>query len=33
MREGIAFHIEGLRADGAEPPEPCAYATYCDITA
>ncbi len=33
MREAIAFHLEGLRADGAELPEPHAYATYCDIAA
>jgi predicted RNase H-like HicB family nuclease len=33
MREAIAFHLEGLRADGAELPEPCAYVTYCDIAA
>ena len=33
MREAIAFHFEGLRTDGAEVPEPHAYATYCDIAA
>ncbi len=33
MREAIAFHLEGLRADGIELPEPHAYATYCDIAA
>lgn len=33
MREAIAFHLEGLRADGAEFPEPNTYATYCDIAA
>ena len=33
MREAIAFHLEGLRADGVELPEPHAYATYCDIAA
>lgn len=33
MRDAIAFHLEGLRADGTELPEPHAYATYCDIAA
>jgi predicted RNase H-like HicB family nuclease len=33
MREAIAFHLEGLRADGTGLPEPQAYATYCDIAA
>jgi predicted RNase H-like HicB family nuclease len=33
MREAIAFHLEGLRADGTGLPEPHAYATYCDIAA
>ncbi len=33
MREAIAFHLEGLRADDIELPEPHAYATYCDIAA
>lgn len=33
MREAIAFHLEGLRADGAALPEPQAYATYCDVAA
>jgi predicted RNase H-like HicB family nuclease len=33
MREAIAFHLDGLRADGAGLPKPHAYATYCDIAA
>jgi predicted RNase H-like HicB family nuclease len=33
MREAIAFHLEGLRADGVGLPGPHAYATYCDIAA
>lgn len=33
IREAIAFHLEGLRADGTGLPEPHAYATYCDIAA
>jgi predicted RNase H-like HicB family nuclease len=33
MREAIAFHLEGLRADGTGLSEPHAYATYCDIAA
>jgi hypothetical protein len=33
MRETIAFHLDGLRTDGVELPEPHAYAAYCDIAA
>jgi predicted RNase H-like HicB family nuclease len=29
----IAFHIEGLRAEGLEPPEPHAFSTYVDVPA
>lgn len=33
MRDAIAFHLDGLRADGTELPEPHAYATYGDMAA
>lgn len=33
MREAIAFHLDGLRADGFGLPEPHTYATYCEIAA
>ena len=31
IREAIAFHIEGLRKDGEEIPEPCTEATYVEV--
>ena len=33
MREAISFHLEGLRADGYEVPEPTSYATYVEVAA
>jgi predicted RNase H-like HicB family nuclease len=33
MREAIAFHLEGLRADGMTVPEPHAYATMVEVAA
>lgn len=33
MRDAIAFHLEGLRADGHEVPEPTSYATYVEVAA
>jgi predicted RNase H-like HicB family nuclease len=33
MREAIAFHLEGLREDGAPIPKPSASAAYVDIAA
>ena len=33
MREAIALHLEGLRADGFEVPEPHTYATYVEVAA
>jgi predicted RNase H-like HicB family nuclease/predicted RNA binding protein YcfA (HicA-like mRNA interferase family) len=33
MREAIELHVEGLRADGVEPPEPHSYATVVDFAA
>lgn len=31
MREAIRFHLEGLREDGYEVPEPHSYATYVEV--
>ena len=31
MREGIAFHIEGLREDGLPIPEPTTVVTYAEV--
>lgn len=33
MREAIEFHLEGLRAEGQQPPEPHAYATVVEVAA
>ncbi|MDZ7632572.1 MAG: type II toxin-antitoxin system HicB family antitoxin [Gemmatimonadaceae bacterium] len=33
MRDAIAFHVEGLRADGEQLPEPHAYATIVEVAA
>jgi predicted RNase H-like HicB family nuclease len=33
MQEAIEFHIDGLREDGYEVPEPHAYSTYVDVPA
>lgn len=33
MREAIAFHLEGLRAEGYPVPEPRSYATYVEVAA
>ena len=33
MREAIEFHVEGLRADGQQPPEPHTYATIVEVAA
>jgi len=30
MREAIAFHIEGMRAEGLATPSPHTYAAYVD---
>jgi len=32
MREAIAFHLDGLREDKHEIPEPRSYAAYAEIT-
>ncbi len=33
MRDAIAFHLEGLRAEGYPVPEPTSYATYVEVAA
>ena len=33
IREAIAFHLEGLRADGAQVPAPSSRVDYVDIAA
>ncbi len=33
MREAIALHLEGLKAEGYDAPEPYAYATYVEVVA
>ena len=33
MRKAISFHLEGLREDGAEIPEPHAYSVYVEVPA
>ncbi len=31
MREGIKFHLEGMREDGLEIPEPTTQVDYADV--
>jgi len=33
MREAIAFHLDGLRAEGQAVPEPHAYSAYIELPA
>jgi predicted RNase H-like HicB family nuclease len=33
MREAIAFHLEGLRADGLAVPEPSSEVRYLEVAA
>jgi predicted RNase H-like HicB family nuclease len=33
MREALAFHLEGLRADGQPVPPPSTVATYVEVAA
>jgi predicted RNase H-like HicB family nuclease len=33
MREAISFHIEGMRDDGLEIPEPTSYSSYVEVAA
>lgn len=32
MKEAIEFHLEGLRLDGSEIPEPHSYSAYVEIS-
>ncbi len=32
IREAVAFHIEGMRADGSAIPAPTSLVTYVEIT-
>ena len=33
IREAIEFHVDGLRQEGYEVPEPSSYSTYVDVPA
>jgi len=33
MREAIEIHLEGLRAEGEDPPQPHTYATVVEVAA
>ena len=33
MRDAIALHLNGLKAEGCDVPEPHAYATYVEVAA
>ena len=33
MRDAITFHVEGLRLEGLDVPEPTTYATVVDVAA
>ena len=33
IQEAIEFHLEGLRQEGCEIPEPSTYSSYIDIAA
>lgn len=33
MRDAVAFHLDGLRADGQPVPQPTAAAAYIDVAA
>jgi predicted RNase H-like HicB family nuclease len=33
MRKAIAFHLEGLRAEGLRPPAPRSSSAYVDVSA
>jgi predicted RNase H-like HicB family nuclease len=33
MRDAIAFHLDGLREDGAPVPEPHTYSAYVELPA
>jgi predicted RNase H-like HicB family nuclease len=33
MRDAIAFHLEGMHAEGLEAPEPRSFSTYLEVSA
>ena len=33
IREAIEFHIEGLKREGCDVPEPTSYSSYIDVAA
>ena len=33
MREAVEFHLEALRAEGGQVPEPHTYATFVEVAA
>lgn len=33
MQEAIAFHLDGLRLEGMEVPDPHTYSTYVEVPA
>ncbi len=33
MQEAIAFHLDGLREEGCDIPDPHSYSTYMDVSA
>jgi len=33
IREGIKFHLAGLREDGVDPPEPASHVDYVEVSA
>ena len=33
MQKALAFHLEGLRAEGYKVPKPHSYATYVEVAA
>lgn len=33
MRDAVAFHLEGFRAQGEQPPESSSYATVVEVAA
>ncbi len=33
IREAIGFHLQGMREDGLQIPEPCSHVEYVEVTA
>ena len=33
MQEAIAFHLDGMREDGYQVPQPTSYSTYVEVPA